>query len=418
MILHTCHLYFSTYRTTSGDTVPILNRTYRAGWDAAEAVRLAEAFDCSDSYDVTTLLEQVLTDTSYAVYHDLQRCETCSDWSNDCQSVGGDPYCPSCLEDFAYCESCCEYAHADDMRSTYGGSGNDVCEDCRERNYTYCDACDYYVSDGDDDHYHEPEQCYCEAREQTFTLAGLGNDDERSITLPAGTIDDEGMCSIRSYLYAEGYPTAASLAASLDPAWIVTKGGTFLKRLSSALYKHDGSKLPADVVSHVGNIAARHSTGADFRVAVTRDVNVPAYEMGNEGSCWYAENNGGHEDSLCYLKSSGGMALRSFDDHGNVSGRSWVVPLDSELCATVDAEGATAFVIFNHYGDLEGYAGARILAQVTGMSYRTLSGGFTLGDAYINPGSAILVAPADVLAEAPTAIRLSVSEHVRESVSA
>jgi len=55
------------------------------------------------------------------------------------------------------------------------------------------------------------------------------------------------------------------------------------------------------------------------------------------------------------------------------------------LIPTFDTETPAAFVVFNGYGDLGGYAPARIMSHMAGMTYRKIT--FDAQPMYVNPGA-------------------------------
>jgi len=84
------------------------------------------------------------------------------------------------------------------------------------------------------------------------------------------------------------------------------------------------------------------------------------------------------------------LGLRSFSEYGNVTGRAWVQPLNADLLPTHDAEHAHAYLVFNGYGELDGYQSARIVAHLSSKSYRKIS--FSTRAMYVNNDAAYLIA--------------------------
>jgi hypothetical protein len=179
--------------------------------------------------------------------------------------------------------------------------------------------------------------------------------------------------------------------------------------LSSALHKRS-YKLSDAAISAVGNLARQHSSDeSSWTVEFTRDLNQPADYFYNDDSCWW----GSYSASRCALKSWGGIGMRSFAESryhsgSDVSGRAWVQPLDEDLEATHDALHAHAYVIYNGYGDLEGYIAARIVAHLTGRTYKKIS--FSANDQYVNSNNGYLVADEDTCTNT-TLVRLEYSIH-------
>jgi hypothetical protein len=179
----------------------------------------------------------------------------------------------------------------------------------------------------------------------------------------------------------------------MEPMW-QTRRGNFTKRLSSAVWKQHGIKLDQDVLTEVGNIARQHTVEQSvFEVEFTRNLNLGAHDFYHESSCWW----GSYSKSRCCLKSWGGIGMRTFDADGEVTGRAWVQPLDEDLQPTHRTIGAHAYVVYNRYGELEGWAATRILAYLTGMTSRRVT--LDARGQYVNDGSAHLVADAATCAD-------------------
>jgi hypothetical protein len=165
-------------------------------------------------------------------------------------------------------------------------------------------------------------------------------------------------------------------------------------------------------MSQIGTIARDHSKPVEVEIEVTREFNESAAYFYHEDSCYW----GSYYESRCALKTNGAFGLRSFRG-GAVSGRAWVMPLrhvdrlrtGPDLTPTFDTMGADAFVVFNGYGDLGGYAASRIVAHMAGWTYRKI--GFGCDPMYINAGG-YLVAP-EHIAEPYTdgSLKLSVPQH-------
>jgi hypothetical protein len=366
-------------------------------------------------------------------------CEDCSipEWADDLNSTGsGTLVCQGCIENWSFCDRCEEYFR--DVTSTLHDSC--VCDHCRDNYYSYCEDCDGYYSDGDGcGGDHEEDDC-CEPPALTLTIrndghAPLREDTRVKVQLPSGEISDEGVGQIALLLRREasrceqdqivadnesGTPTPYHLSeawkyralsnslAELGPKW-QAKDGNYTKRLSRYAYKQYSLKVSPEVISEVGNIARAHSGGVDFDIEVTRNLNLSASEFAHSDSCWWQS----YSYSRCTLKSNGGFALRTFSEHGSVQGRAWVMPLKQDthgLVPTFEVQEAAAYVVFNGYGNLEGYAAARILSHMAGMTYRKIS--FDVEPMYVNNESGYLVAPEEI-AENYTdgAMSMSLQQH-------
>lgn len=316
--------------------------------------------------------------------------------------------------DLRYCDSC-EYPCLD---RTYVYDGSRVCDYCLEDDYSYCDYCAEYLphdhSHGEDD----DGDCGCESPARDFTVRNDGSDPLQSdtrltVALPAGVISGEGMKAIRRYLSRKddyGSRVVSYHVDSIGDAW-QENSGNFTKRLSRYAYKEHGIKLTPEVLSEVGNIARAHSNETSVSIEVTRYLNMSAEDFYHEDSCWW----GSYSESRCALKSNGGFGIRSFssDSGGYVNGRAWVMPLrlseHGDLRPTFDTEAPDALIVFNGYGELSGYAPARVLAHMYGWTYRKI--GFNCEPMYINAGG-YLIAP-ESIADRYTGGRLdmTVSQH-------
>lgn len=359
-------------------------------------------------------------------------CENCSEPVKSDESVavdGGDSHvCETCYQDhYTSCSDCGNIVGYDSTTGTLHDES--VCGRCLD-NYSFCDDCDgYYHHNYSDQHSHGG--CDCESPAQVFTMrngdAVIAQDERFTIGLPAGVISDEGMYQIAALIRSQQYEVDASTDPdyALRTKWYVfasavqemdshwqTKEGNFTKRLSKLAHKSQGLKIPADVLTKVGNIARAQSNGADLAVEVTRDLNQSAADFYHEDSCWWQS----YSESRCSLKSNGGIGLRSFTTYGGVSGRAWIMPLrldeHDNLQPTFDSMTADAFIVFNGYGDLEGYAPARIVAQMAGMTYRKVN--FSNSPMYVNGDSGYLVASEDIAAKyTDSSLRLYTDEHSR-----
>jgi len=359
----------------------------------------------------------------------IEFCDSCNEpaWNEDMRRTGdGSDVCESCWDELEACDSCNERFDSGDLTETLNESY--VCDSCRASYYTYCDYCDGYRSDDDYDHDHSRGDGCCEAPRQEFSVRNdghdpLANDTRFAIELPAGTISEEGLATIRDYLFRQSYGAddrqtmtayreLSRSMSDLGDQW-QTRTGNYVKRLSRHAYQKHQLKLSQDVMSSVGNIARDHSTAVSVAIEITRNLNLPAYEFYHEDSCWW----GSYGESRCALKTNGGFGLRSFGACDNVSGRAWVMPLRKDesgrLVATFETMTPDAFVVFNGYGDLSGYAPARIMAHMAGWTYRKIS--FEADPMYVNAGG-YLIAPEDVAQPYTDGnLRLNISQHSRLS---
>jgi hypothetical protein len=360
----------------------------------------------------------------------VDRCENCSainDRDNLTAVRGGDLVCENCCAaNYSSCNDCDEYVKDDDVSRI---DDETVCDRCRDRSYIFCDDCnEYYHENSGHEHEHDND-CECDSPEPTFALHQDGadplySDAKVTVTLPTGFIDDQGFRRIRARLQQDGQWVAADLLLSLDRRW-QTREGNFTKRLSRALYKKTGTKLDPALVSAVGNIAREHSSGtAEYKVSFTRELNGAAGDFYHDDSCWW----GGYAESRCALKSNGGIGMRTWGNGRYVSGRAWVMPLKRvivethqltipgapRLEPTFETEYPDAWIVFNGYGELAGYAAARVMAQLSGMTYRKVE--FNCEPMFVNGDSGYLIAPED-LASKYTDGRLNLAVEKHSSLS-
>ena len=364
---------------------------------------LQDAYDEATAQDVDdetfrTEAERILSRTVYT-------CEDCDQLSFEDDGTyvyDGDRFvCASCWDNYSSCDSCGYTAYSDSFR--YVPNEGDYCESCFNDQFRYCEDCDEYVrADGHDDH--EPENCECDAPHLHFTFPANGHgtiaqDERLTVTLPAGAISPEGIQAIIATVHeaTEGLSCGyvADVVTALEPTW-QTARGNFTRRLSSALYKAHKVKLLPATISAIGNVAREHSSSdSSYDVEVTRNLNLPAEDFYHEDSCWWQSYSAGR----CALKNWGGLGIRTFDDHGTVTGRAWVLPLTEDLRPTHDTMTPAAYVVYNGYGNLEGYVATRIVAYLAGMTYRKVS--LTLRPMFVNGSKGYLVSTEETCQSTP-----------------
>lgn len=341
----------------------------------------------------TTVVEEI---TDYTCVW----CEDCSEpaWDDEITSTyNGSTICETCRDyNYACCEICEEYFRDYDVTSV---DGTYYCErNCLGENCTWCEDCDeYYSDDYSGDHRHGGCECEAPRRKFAFPANGRGTvtENERlAVNLPSGTISQEGIWEVYQAVVAANLTgdtwSLRKVVESLDPEW-QKKAGNFTRRLSKALYQQLGLKVPASLMSEVGNIARRHTSDVSTMwVEFTRDLNGTAEEFYHDDSCWW----GGNSESRCALKSWGGIGIRTYSDEdeytGSPSGRAWVQPLDENMKPTHETTNAHAYVVYNGYGNLEGYIPARIVAHLTGRTYRKIEIQFS--PQYVNNSTGYLIA--------------------------
>lgn len=335
-------------------------------------------------------------------------------WESDASTPDhGEPVCDDCLDrHYTRCSDCGDF-----VQHPMWGSEDAFCEGCLDANCSFCDECDEYYRNGyGDDHQHGG--CECDAPHRTFQFPANGDgtisENERlNVTLPAGTISGEGISEIvyaissDSFIGDDRY-RVNGIIRGLDPLW-QKKDGNFTRRASKAIHTTLGKKMPPVLISKIGNIARAHTSDtAGHWIEFTRDLNAPPNEFCNEDSCWWQS----YSASRCAFKQWGGLGMRSYHNEGtyteNAMGRVWVQPLDSALRPTHDVLGAHGYVIYNSYGTLDGYTAARIIAHLTGRTYRKVS--VDLEPQYVNGNSGYLVADEATVRETKQ-VCFSDSEH-------
>lgn len=380
-------------------------------------------------------------------------CAVCRtlEWSQDTHSdVDGNTVCDSCRTNYTACHRCDDWSIAGRRFLTFVTSWY-YCESCRDSVGSYCDDCEvWYHEDYAEDHDHDRHvECECTPHDLRFTIPanshGVMKQDERLlIELPEGHITDQAVNAAIQLLWNEqfsalyqqwmnvawkpgvgydydhpkpdGYVEYNDLdrvIRSLEQVW-QAKRGNYTRRLSAALYKELGVKLQEGLLSRVGAVIRSHTTMKNsWHIEFTRDLNQSARAFYHEGSCWW----GSESESLCALKAWGGMAMRSYEGHDQErnfpSGRVWIQPLNDDMEPTLDALGARAYVIYNGYGELDGYTPARILAYLTSKTYRKID--FEASHQYVNGSSGYLVADQETC---DSTSDVSIDRSYHEAVSA
>lgn len=265
------------------------------------------------------------------------------------------------------------------------------------------------------------------------TGSRLESGQTQQVKINEGEISDEGLSAIDRLLQAElvaegeealrywekiGYQ-AATRVCQVGREWKNAKG-TYPKRLRSAVYKNLDVKIPDALLSKIGDLARDHSTGIDVEVQITRDLNRTAEEFGNDESCWW-DLAADYSYSRCTLKSNGGFGLIVPGRYGICEGRAWVLPLaEDEAGALVPTFGeAAAYVVFNAYGDLEERRGVRVMAALTGWSWKSVPLSRDRWEMYINGEDdgennrvgGYLVAPDGVLDDFANALPTYLQQH-------
>lgn len=330
------------------------------------------------------------------------------------KTVNGIMSCESCTAKYPHCTGCDVVIHPGYVHTALGLDGRPYCSPCFSERYVYCPRCNGYQEKPHD------HNCRCEAPRLTFAFPNgdqmLPNDERLTVELPAGVISSAGMQCIANVLWQNvgqqlpdgNYVDVRGVLDEVGCDW-QAKRGNFTRRLSSALHKMYKVKLTSAVLSNIGNLAQQHSSDeTEWLIEFTRDLNQPARAFAHGGSCWWSD----YQESRCALKNWGGLAMRSYLPNrpsDEPRGRVWVQPLNTALEPTHNCETAHAYIVYNGYGNLEGYNPARIIAQLSGKSYRKLSE-FGAHPQYINGSVGYLVADEATCANTPV-INLRYDKH-------
>lgn len=319
------------------------------------------------------------------------------------------PTCPDCWERYyPVCEHCGERARCRTMGSRR------VCPACLAQRYFLCRQCNnYYLRRYLDAHRHGHDEC-CASPALEFTFphgeGRIAQDERVQVFLVEGLVSNPAYLEVQRLLIREAknigdvhdqtsraykmYRLGNQLTTYVTRD-VKTKEGNFPTRVKRAAYKNYSLKLEPRILTEVGNLVGANSKGATFEVAVTRDVNLPPAEFGNNRSCWWTD----YTESRCTLKSNGGLGLRAFDGDA-VTGRVWVMGVkqgvDGRMVPTFDTHTGI-YLVFNGYGVLAETTGPRVVQHLTGAeTYRRVSvGAESDGRFYINNNSGYLVGPRD-----------------------
>lgn len=302
--------------------------------------------------------------------------------------------------------------------------GRRACQTCYTTQFSTCRTCGvvYNIAEDREVHRHRDQMC-CESPAQDFTFpyegTTIGPDERVEVNLGSGgtvtkamgleignlimrqgtALGDAQERGSRAYkMYQVGYCIRMRYDTTVGQKIgkeMKNKDGNFTTRLKRYAYKEWALKMEPSILTAVGNIVSQASNNGVFRVEVTRDLNLSAPEFGNPNSCWWSN----YKESRCALKTNGGLGLRAFDEHGNVIGRTWVMPLkmapDGGLTTTFDTTTGLFFV-FNGYGVLEDQTGWRVVQAMVEADEKKLIG-FEANRYYVNSSKGYLLGPTAVL---------------------
>ena len=226
---------------------------------------------------------------------------------------------------------------------------------------------------------------------------------QQTVAIPSNLVDNGARTKI-THLLADTFGVTPPADYVTPDFWDwTTKRGNFTKRLNKWLKSH-GHKASNDFLGTVGSIAGlsvteTHTYTFDF----DRRITWRAGDFGDHGSC-FTSRGGSNSAAVDMIRDNGGFALRFYNEEGKGIARSWVAPHEG------------LHVVFNGYnrtsasGDyapadgLSTLAQARILAHITGGTYRKVSvcnNGDEDGTLYTNSGNGYLIGDFDAIEAAP-----------------
>lgn len=350
--------------------------------------------------------------------------------------------CNDCFQNRTVTCLICEEVHGIDWTVIVvpGGRQDEqrACSACYNAHYTTCRTCNvvYRIAEEREEHRHRDQMC-CESPAMAFEfpwvngplppdtrvdvdLGGTGRVTKAVIREVGSYFMVTGqnlapgewrISGTRAYkMYRFGYELRQCPEDLLEQIGreVKNKSGNYPTRLKRFAYKERSLKLDPEHLTQVGNKIAQTQSNGVYRVEVTRDLNLTAAEFANPNSCWWSNYKG----SRCALKTNGGMGLRTFDQHGGIVGRVWLMPLksgpDGGLTPTFAVDTGVWFV-FNGYGNLEEKTGARVVQAMLGADSAKLIE-FNAERYYVNNSRGYLLGPEAVTAKT-TRLHLPLAEH-------
>ncbi|MBZ0315584.1 MAG: hypothetical protein K8L91_04130 [Anaerolineae bacterium] len=212
-----------------------------------------------------------------------------------------------------------------------------------------------------------------------------------TLTAP-DTLSETGLQALRSYLssfyhldWMQGRSWLPSLPEDFDFTW-QSKGGKFTTRLSKYFYETCGIKLPANVLSEVGNIVRSHQqTGETYHFEFVTEFEWNAGKFADGSSCYWWSNATARD----ILRDNGAWGI-CFYDAANVGlGRAWL------------HNAGDFYVLWNGYFYRAGNPTltiAKVFAQFRSHPYRRIAlynGGRTDGALWIDSGIGYLIGPSE-----------------------
>lgn len=356
----------------------------------------------------------------------VKPCNSCGVFSFDeLTEVVGDEVCRSCIRRYyVECIGCQELNHRNDMTDI---QGDHVCESCLSNgsieaatcegcgtyfytdNMLYVEDRGYYCSD------HQPrEASVCKPTHLAFEFPALctpqksiKNDEIVTVTVAHGEVSNVGMGEIRNLIYKRTGGTNRNYDGlnlhelaneeTFDRTW-QTKEGNFPKRLAKHMLTERSMKLTEELMAEVGNIAKAYtSQTGKTHISLTRNLNLPASQFCNDGSCWWTD----YATSRCEAKAYHAFGVRGWaveddDQLDQPISRAWLIPLSvtaTNRFGPTHVLPADAYVLFNAYG-MEVLPFARIVAGMTGKSYKKIA--FRGDHMYVNGEVGVLIAEQSV----------------------
>jgi hypothetical protein len=420
--------------------------------------------------DTTSVNGRIICDHCIGNY---SSCSSCDEYVADGDSVtiGWDTVvCETCLSDYySYCDGCDEYYYSYDgdrcctsdcdcesprqLFSFPANGGEDTIEQDERVKITL--AAGIISAEGLEKIYQLVRDAgAARYRERVAELAAEG---KTVYDLPG---DDEVWTTHEAW-----NSLAADVVADDSKIGNEWQGqrGNYTRRLRRYAHQTYKISLPDSLITEVGNVARAQSMGTDVEVEFTRDLNMSASDFYHEASCWWSD----YSESRCSLKSNGGIGMRSFGtttypiygyqtgpwknpsyafqrmhveigqqvSHDVVTGRAWVMPVNlgdeydgrdydysinqwvtkkmRKWEPTFDSTTPDGYVVFNGYGALSDYAPARIVAEMTGMTYRKV--GFDCEPMYVNNGG-YLVTSQEIMDTLSDEINIAINTEIHSNL--
>lgn len=201
-----------------------------------------------------------------------------------------------------------------------------------------------------------------------------------------------GKSAIRKLLWTEKgdwsdtYQFTPPLPQNFDFIWL-NDDGKLTTRISHYYYKQFNIKLPASILTEIGNIARAHTlTSETFRFEFVNRIDWEDGDFGDDGSCYWGSNAGARE----MIQDNGALAIRFYDADGYGIARAWLYD-------------ATKFwILWNGYGfaDDSTLTIAKVFASFKDYTYKRIylaNYGASSGTLYINNGKGYAIGTPDAI---------------------